>query len=182
MTMTPVGVRVVVLVAGVALIALPGSVSAVPAVITVVGAVLAVTAPRLVGSSVASAGFVLAWLSATGWHETPSMGRTIAAAAALYVLHVSAALAGCVPMGARVEPGVVARWVARCMVPVLAAAALIALDYAVPRQRGTPLLELAGLLAVLCLTAAAAYVLRRRALPLAKMAGRAQHMTERKLQ
>jgi hypothetical protein len=169
----PVSVRLVILLCGVALTALPGSVSVVPAVITVVGTVLAVTAPRLAGSSVASAGFVLAWLSATGWHDTAPMGRTIAAAAVLYVLHVSAALAACVPMKARVEPGVIGRWVARCTVPVLAAAALIGLDYAVPRQRGTPLFELAGLVAVLCLTAAVAYALRRRALPLAKMAGRA---------
>ena len=51
---------------------------------------------------------------------------------------------------------------ARCIVPVLAAAALIAVDEALPRQHGTPLVELAGLLAVLCLTAAAAYALRRR--------------------
>ncbi len=104
MTLAPIVVRLVVLLAGVALFVAPGSAAALPAVVTAVGTLLAVVAPRLVGSSIASAGFVLAWLSATGWHETPSLGRTIGAAAALYVLHVSAALAACVPMGTRVAP------------------------------------------------------------------------------
>ncbi len=169
----PLAIRGVVALAGVALTLLPGQLHPVPVAVTVAGVLAAVAAPRSMGSALASGGFVAGWLAAGGWDAAPSVGRTVAAAAALYVLHVSTALAGVVPIGARVQPEAVRRWLLPCVPALAVAVAVIAVDEAVPSRTGSPWVEFAGLVGLLVLAAATIYAVRRRAAPTAKMAGRA---------
>jgi hypothetical protein len=169
----PAAIRAVLLLAGVALLVLPGALHPIPFALTALGVAAAVAAPRLVGSLFATIGFVFAWLAAAGWSGDMPVGRTVAAAAALYVLQVTAALAAGVPIDARVERAVLWRWARQCLPPVLAASALIALDEALPQRAGTPWYELAGLLGVLVVGAAGFYVVRRRDPATARMDGRA---------
>jgi hypothetical protein len=169
----PAAIRGVVLLAGVALLVLPGTLHPVPFVLTAIGVAGAVAAPRLVGSLVATAGFVFAWLAAAGWSGSMPIDRTVGAAAALYVLQVTAALAACLPLDAQVAPAVLVRWARQCVLPVFGAALFITLDEALPQRTGTPWYELAGLVGVLVLGAAGLYAVRRRGAPIARMDGRA---------
>jgi hypothetical protein len=171
----PLAIRAVMVVAGVALLVLPGDLHPAPFAITAAGVIAAVVAPRTVGASLATAGFVIAWVASSGWAVSLPVGRTVVAAAVLYVLQVSAAFAACVPLYARVEHAVVRRWLLRCAWPVLIAAPVIAFDEALPSQVGTPVAELAGLIGVLLLAAAGLYAVRRRRGPLARIAGRVPH-------
>ncbi len=72
-------------------------------------------APRTVGSLPATVGFVLAWLTASDSAVSLPVARTCIAAVALYVLHVSTALAAAVPLGARVERAAVLAWLRRLL-------------------------------------------------------------------
>jgi hypothetical protein len=157
----PLAIRAVVLLAGVALLVLPGALHPAPFLITAVGVTAAVVAPRVVGASVATVGFVIAWLAASGWSVSLPVGRTVLAAAVLYALQVTAALAACVPLDAAVVPAVLRRWLLRCCWPLLLAAPVVAFDEALPSQVGTPVAELAGLVGVLLLAAAGVYAVRR---------------------
>jgi hypothetical protein len=165
----PVAIRTVSGVAGAVLVVVPGHVAWFPALVTAAGTAAAIVAPRTLGSLFATAGFVLGWLTASDWAVSLPIGRTVVAAAALYVLQVSTALAAAAPLGARVEQAAVVAWLRRCAWPAVAAAALIALDEALPQQSGTPWIEFGGLLAVLALAVAAGYAVRRRSAPLARL-------------
>ncbi|MGN6608732.1 MAG: hypothetical protein ACTHMS_17200 [Jatrophihabitans sp.] len=158
----PVSIRAVAVVAGLVLVVVPGHVAPLPAVITVGGLAGAVVAPRTVGSLPVTFGFVLAWLTASGWTVSLPVERTATAAAALYVLQVSVALAAAVPLDARVDRAVLVAWTRRLGWPALAAAALIAVDEVLPQQSGSPWIEFGGLVGVLALAAAATYAVRRR--------------------
>jgi hypothetical protein len=137
----PLAVRVIVLVAGVGLAVVPERIttSGVSAVLAAV--VLGLLAPRGIGSTLASAVFVLVWVVATGWGDVPSVPRTVAAAAALYVLHT---------------------WLRRSAVPIALAAVVIGVDEALPRQQGAAALELLGLVGVVLLAAGIGLAVLRR--------------------
>ena len=81
---------------------------------------------------------MIGWLAAGGWAHSLPVARTVPAAAALYVAHVSTALAAAVPLGARVERAAVSRWLRGCLWPVLGAAVVVAVDLALPRGSGAP--------------------------------------------
>jgi hypothetical protein len=147
----PLAVRVVVLVAGVLLAVVPERITTSGVIAVLAGVVLGLLAPRGIGSTVASAVFVLVWVVATGWGEVPSVPRTVAAAAALYVLHTGLALTACLPLEADVSRGVVVGWLRRSVVPLALAAAVIGVDEALPRQQGAAALELIGLVGVVLL-------------------------------
>jgi hypothetical protein len=153
-------VRGGVLVTGAALVLVPTPLYAAGAMLTIAGVVLATVWPREIGSTLASAGFVLAWIEATGWHRVPSAQHTIAAAAALYLVQLSCGLAAWVPIGAQVEWAAISRYLARSAAPIVAAAAFIAVDLAVPTTSGSALVELIGLLGILGVVAAVMYQLR----------------------
>lgn len=155
-------VRVVIALAGLALLVAPGEFHPFPLVLTSLGVVAAVAWPRSIGASAATAGFVVSWLAASGWAATMPVGRTVVAAAALYVLHVSCALAATAPVAARIDRAALMRWARRSLWPLAAAAPLVALDQALPRGTGPAWPELAGLVAVLVLAGAGAYAVRRR--------------------
>jgi hypothetical protein len=170
----PLAIRAVIVLAGLALVLLPGELHPAPALVTAAGALAAAAAPRSVGSLLATGGFVAGWLAAGGWDAAPSVAHSVAAAAALYVLHLATALAAAVPLDVRLEPSIVRNWLLPHTALVLAiAAAVIAVDTAVPSRSGSPWVEFAGLAGLLALGAATIYAVRRRAAPTAKMAGRA---------
>jgi hypothetical protein len=129
--------------------------------VLVIGVVLAATVPTRIGATVAMAGFVLAWTTAYGWHVTPSVPRTVCAAAALYALHTTASLAGFLPLNARADIGVLRRYALRCIPVVIGSAAIIAISYALPRFAGSALIELAGLVGVLAVVAVPSWLLLR---------------------
>lgn len=155
--------RCLVLLAGLTLVLLLPGLPPAPVALTALGVALALAAPRLVGSTVASAGFVVGWLAGSGWDDgSVPLWRTLAAAAALYLLHAATSLSACVPLGASVDAGVFRGWAARSLLPVGCAAVIVALDEAVPRAHGTVLTELAGLIGVVVLAAVVAVVAAAR--------------------
>lgn len=153
-------VRAGVLGTGAGLVLAPSPLSSAGTTLTIIGVVLAIVWPREIGSTVASAGFVLAWIEATGWHRVPSTQHTIGAAAVLYLMHLSCGLAAWVPIGAEVEWAAIQRFLAGSTAPILAAAAFVALDLAVPSSSGSALVELAGLVGILGVVAAIVLPLR----------------------
>lgn len=146
-------VRLMVLLAGIAVILAPQPLHGAPVLITAVGALFAVVAPARIGATIASVGFVIAWTTAYGWHLSPSPVRTLTAAAALYALHMSTGLAAFVPWDARVDPAVLRRYFLRRVPVLVGAAPVIAISYALPRGSGSAFVELAGLFGVLAVPA-----------------------------
>jgi hypothetical protein len=157
----PIAIRAVVLLAGIALVVLPGSLHPVPVLITLVGLAGALFDPRTIGVSVLSIGFVIGWVAADGWTHALPIARTVPAAAALYVAHVSTALAAAAPLRAGVDPAALRHWLHGCVWPVLAGAAIVAADEALPERTGTAWVEVAGLAALTVFAGAAVHAVRR---------------------
>jgi hypothetical protein len=158
----PLAVRGAVLLAGVVLALVPEQRTLAGILVILAGTGLALVAPRGVGSTVATAAFVLVWLLAGGVHDVPSVARTVPAAAALYLLHAACAFSACLPLDAEVSPAVLTRWLRRSAVPLVAAAAVVALDELIPRRSGSAVAELLGLVGVLVLAVAAGCAILRR--------------------
>lgn len=149
----PALVRVVALVAGVTLMLAPARLNLVATAIVGAGLVGGLIWSDRVGAGPSSAGFVLAWIAASGWHGDPSLVRTAVAAAALYVFHAAVALAAVVPLTARLDPTVLRRFGRRSALVIAVSALVIAADYAIAPRRGAPVVELLGLLAALAVVA-----------------------------
>lgn len=152
-------IRMVVMLAGVALIVLPEHVYLLPAAVTGFGVLVAATVPAEIGSTFATGAFIVCWIFAAGLDATPGLFRTLLAAVALYLLHQATALAAFVPLGSRVDPAVVRRWGRQCVLPLAIAAAVIVVDEVVPRTRGSAAVVLAGLVGVLLALGVATRVL-----------------------
>jgi TilS substrate binding domain len=151
----PLAVRAVVLVSGVALVLAPAHPHVVGVAATVVGVLLAAALPGGAGAAVATVGFALAWLTSTGLHTVPGAGRTVLAAAALYALHQSSALAAFLPLDAVVDRAVLRHWLARCGPPLGASAVVVTVSELLPRRHGSAAVELAGLIATVVVLAVA---------------------------
>ncbi len=158
----PLAIRAVVLIAGIALVVLPGSLHPVPVLITLVGLAGALFDPRTIGVSVLSIGFVIAWLAADGWTHALPVARTVPAAAALYVAHVSTAFAAAAPVRAKIDPAALRHWLRGCIWPVLAGAAIIAVDEVLPERTGSVWVEVAGLAGLMVFAGVAVRAVRRR--------------------
>jgi hypothetical protein len=158
----PLAVRVVVLGAGVLLAVVPERITTSGVIAVLVGVVAGLLAPRGIGSTLATALFVLVWVAATGWGDVPSVPRTVAAAAALYVLHSGLALTACLPLEADVSRTVVSRWLRRSAGPLALAAVVVVVDEALPRQHGAAALELLGLVGVVLLAGGIGLAVLRR--------------------
>lgn len=149
----PALIRVVMLLAAVVLMLTPTRPNVVATALAVAGLLGVLVRPDRVGAGPVTAGFVLAWIAASGWHGEPSLARTLVAAAALYVLHAATALAAVTPLTARLAPGVLRRFALRSLLVLVVAAGVIAADYALAGRRGSPALELIGLLAAVGIVA-----------------------------
>jgi hypothetical protein len=158
----PLAVRCIVLTAGVVLALVPERLTTAGVVAVLAGVVVGLLAPRAIGSTLVTAVFVLVWVVATGWGDVPSVPRTIAAAAALYVLHTGFALTACLPLDTAVAPGVITRWLRRSVPPLALAAVVVALDETLPREQGAAAFELLGLAGVVALAVGIAVAVLRR--------------------
>lgn len=158
----PLAVRAGVVVAALVLAVVPVHVTAFGVTAIVLGTAAALLAPRVVGSTLVTAAFVLVWATSTGFGEVPSVVRTVLAAAALWVVHSGLALIACVPVEARVAPGLIGGWLRRSALPLGLAAVVVVVDEALPQQPGGVLVELVGLVGVALLGVAVALAVLRR--------------------
>ncbi|HEY0167104.1 MAG TPA: hypothetical protein VGB75_08685 [Jatrophihabitans sp.] len=145
------GVRLVTLLAGLAVLVIaPGS-HPWWVLLTVAGVLVAVASPDRAGAGLALGAGIGNWFAAYGWHATPPLAATAGFALALYLLHTSTALAAAVPLSARLRGPVLRRWTGRCAVELAVAAALAGASYGLGRPGSTSALQLLGLLGVLVL-------------------------------
>ncbi|MEO6701678.1 MAG: hypothetical protein ABI140_03675 [Jatrophihabitantaceae bacterium] len=143
-----VAVRLVVLLAGVAVLLVPAQPKPIVFPLLVIGLAIAVTSPARGGAAVAVIAGIAGWFACYGTHGAPPVWRVLAFGCALYLLHSSAALAGAVPISARLDRPTALRWARRWLLHVAIAGALAAISYA--STSGLPgsasqLAELAGL-------------------------------------
>jgi len=145
------GVRLVILLAGLALLLIPATPGLAWSLLLAAGVLVAVGSPDQGGAGLALGAAVGSWFAAYGWHGTPPLAGTAAFAVALYLLHTATALAAAVPLTAQLRVSVLSRWVRRCLVELAVAAALAAASYGLGRPGGSSVLQLLGLAGVLVL-------------------------------
>lgn len=157
-----VGIRVAVIVFAAAATSIIPAPSGLTITFVVVGTVAAAAAPSFAGALIVVIAEVLGWTSAYGTDAFPPVGRTVAFAALLYLLHAATSLAASVPIEANVESAVLLRWSAGC-IPALgcAVAAGIAVSL-LGRSSGSPTLDVVGLAAVAVALAGLVWIARSR--------------------
>jgi hypothetical protein len=146
-------VRVAIVLAGIAVIVLPGHPRPFIVIVTACGVAVAVTSPARAGAAVAIGGAIAGWLAAQGWHGSPSVLRTVSFALALYVLNSSTALAAAVPLSSRLHPRVALRWARRCLLVLAISAVFVTFNYSLDELAGSGVLIVAGLLGTIAVTA-----------------------------
>lgn len=155
------GVRLVIVLAGLALLWIPAGPGLAWTVLTAAGVLVAVGSPDQGGAGLALGAAIGSWFAAYGWHGTPSLAATAAFAIALYLLHTGTALAAAVPLTVQLRAPVLSRWLRRCLVELAVAAALAAASYGLGRPGSSSLLQLLGLLGVLVLIGVPVLLLHR---------------------
>lgn len=162
-TRLTVALRVTVALSGaVALLAAPGG-RLVPGLVAVVGGaglLVSVVRPGSAGPAVVLGAAALAWTARYGLHQPP-VGGTVLLAAALVLHHQSAALAAALPPTAGVQADVLLRFGLHAVTVLVLSGAVAILTLAVGRPGGSVPLELAGLLAVVLVTAVPVLLARR---------------------
>jgi hypothetical protein len=159
--LTAFGVRLAVLLAGLALVEIPARHHPLWVVLTVVGVLVAVTNPARGGAGVALGSAIGGWFTGYGWHGAPPLAATVGFALALYVLHTGTALAAAVPLSVQLRAPVLSRWVRRCLIELAVAAVLTAASYGLGRPSSSSALQLLGLLGVLVLIGVPVLLLNR---------------------
>jgi hypothetical protein len=128
-------------------------------------AVLPAVAPRRGWPTFATLVAVGGWVLSTSWYGEPIvLWRLLALATFLYLTHSLCALAALLPYDAVVAPELLARWVARALAVVLAAAVLAVLLMALAGRGGDGTFlaaALGGLAVAVALAALLAWLLRR---------------------
>lgn len=155
------GVRMAVLLAGLALVGIPARHHPLWVILTSIGVLVAVTNPARGGAGLALGSAIGGWFAGYGWHGAPPLGATVGFALALYVLHTGTALAAAVPLSAQLRAPVLSRWLRRCLVELAVAAVLAAASYGLGRPGSSTVLQLLGLLGVLVLIAVPVVLLNR---------------------
>jgi hypothetical protein len=156
-----VGVRLVTLLAGLALLAIPAEHDLAWTALTLAGVLVAVGSPDHGGAGLALGAAIGSWFTGYGVHGSPPLAATVGFALALYLLHTSTALAAVVPLGVPLRGPVLTRWLRRCLVELAVAAALAAGSYALGRPGSSSTLQLLGLLGVLVLVGVPVLLLQR---------------------
>ena len=155
------GVRLAIVLAGLALLWIPDGPGLGWTVLTAVGVLAAAGNPSQSGAGLALGAAIGSWFAAYGWHGTPPLAATAGFALALYLLHTATALAAAVPLSAQLRAPVVSRWLRRCLVELALAAALAAASYGLGRPGSSSVLALLGLLGVLALVGIPVLLLHR---------------------
>lgn len=156
------GIRLAVILLAAAATAVIPAPSGLTITFAVVGTVIAAGAPAFAGALVVIIAEVLGWTSAYGTDAFPPVGRTVAFAAVLYLLHAATSLAASVPLEATVQPAVLLRWSMGC-IPALgctiAAGIVVSL---LGRSSGSTTLDIVGLAAVAVALAGLVWIARIR--------------------
>lgn len=157
-----VGIRMAVILLAAAATAVIPAPSGLTITFVVVGTLIAAAAPSFAGALVVVIAEVLGWTAAYGSDAFPPVGRTVAFAALLYLLHAATSLAASVPLEASVERAVLLRWMTGC-IPALGCtiAAGIAVSL-LGRSSGSPTLDIVGLAAVTVALAGLVWIARIR--------------------
>lgn len=133
----------------------------------VLAALWPAVAARGRGATVVALLAVAGWIADTTWYgQPPTLGRLVALATLLYLLHSLTALAAVLPYDALVRVDVVALWLARAFAVVLASAVLTGLVWGITGQggRGTVVAAaVVGFAAAVGLAGLLAWLLRRPA-------------------
>jgi hypothetical protein len=162
MTVSAAAVRAaIVVLAAAAIVAVPHAGAAVYA-FAALGTVLAVARPAYAGALVVALAALIGWVVAYGTDVTPPIGRAIAFALALYLLHAAVALAASVPVRASISSAVVVAWARRCLPGVAAAVSAAAVLVLIGRPAGSLALDVVGLSAVLAAVGALVWLTRAR--------------------
>jgi hypothetical protein len=154
-------VRVVIVLAGLALLAIPEGPGLAWRVLVTAGVLVAVASPDQGGAGLALGAAIGSWFAAYGRHGTPPLAATAGFAVALYLLHTATALAAAVPLTSQLRRRVLSRWLRRCLVELAVAAVLAAASYGIGRLHSSSVLQLLGLLGVLVLIGIPVLLLHR---------------------
>jgi hypothetical protein len=155
------GVRLAMLLAGLALVELPARHHPLWVILTSIGALVAVINPAGAGAGLALGSAIGGWFAGFGWHGAPPLAATVGFALSLYVLHTATALAAAVPLSTQLRAPVLGRWSRRCLLELAVAGVLAATSYGLGRPAGSDLLQLLGLLGVLVLIGVPVLLLNR---------------------
>lgn len=157
-----VGIRVAVIVLAAAAAAVIPSPSSLTITFVLIGTAIAAAVPSFAGAIVVVIAEVLGWTSAYGSDAFPPIGRTVAFAALLYLLHAATSLAASVPLEANVQPAVLVRWSTGC-IPALGATIAAGVGVSLlGRSSGSPMLDIVGLAAVAIALAGLVWIARIR--------------------
>jgi hypothetical protein len=157
-----IGIRFAIVVLAAAATALIPTPSGLTVAFVLVGTVLAATVPTFAGALLVLIAEVLGWTSAYGSDSFPPIGRTVAFAALLYLVHAATSLAASVPSEATVERAVLVRWAVACvpaLICTIAAGVAVAL---LGRSSGSPALDIVGLSAVAIVLAGLVWIARTK--------------------
>ncbi|MEO7260077.1 MAG: hypothetical protein ABI047_02255 [Jatrophihabitantaceae bacterium] len=155
------GVRLVTLLAGLALLGIPAQHHLAWTALTATGVLVAIGSPDRGGAGLALGAAIGGWFAGYGWSGSPPLAATAGFALALYALHTSTALAAAVPLSAQLRGPVLRHWLRRCLLELAIAAALAAASYGLGRPGSSSALQLLGLLGVLVLVGVPVLLLHR---------------------
>ncbi|HET6210339.1 MAG TPA: hypothetical protein VFD94_08150 [Jatrophihabitans sp.] len=157
-------VRLVVLLAGLAVLLIPGEHRTIPIAAVVVGIAIAVLSPDRGGPAFAVAAGIGGWFAGFGVHGSPPALRVLGFAFALYLLLSSTALAAAVPLTARLERRAALRWALRWLGYAGVAGLFAAISYGIDASiegYGSYPVELAGLAGAVAVVGCAVWLFTR---------------------
>lgn len=157
-------VRLVQVVAGIAVFLLPEHHHTICDVLVVLGLLTAVVSPARNGQGLVLIGAVWSWVLGDGIHTVPPLARVLAFTLALFVLWNATTLASTSPLNCVIRPELVRHWLYRSGTALAVSAALIGLVYLVGSSTSgatTPGLQLAGVVGVLVIVAVGATLFTR---------------------
>ncbi len=124
-------VRLVQLVAGIAVFALPAHRGPWSGAILGLGLLVAVASPARNGQALVLIGAVLGWIDLSHVHTHPTVARVLLFAVALFALHSATTLAAMVPMACQLRRATWQHWLRRCAWTLTISAPLIGCVYGI---------------------------------------------------
>lgn len=159
-----IAVRLVQVIAGVAVFLLPQHHHTICDLLLILGLAVAVISPARNGPGLALIGGLSSWVFSGGVDHHPPLDRVLPFALAVFVLWSATALAAIAPLDCIIRPELRRHWLRQSGLGVLASAVLIGLVYAVDAVTSGPTtapLQFAGTLGVLAVVAVGAVLFTR---------------------
>jgi hypothetical protein len=157
-------VRLVVLLAGLAVLLIPGEHRLIPIGAVLLGIAIAVISPERGGPALAVAAGIGGWFARYGVHGSPPVLRVLGFGLALYLLVSATALAAAVPLTSRLDGQAARRWALRWLGYVGVAGVFAALSYGIDASLegyGSYPIELAGLVGAVAVVGCAVWLFSR---------------------